>query len=91
MKRYVKSSINNDSYPNWSAYDKYQDVYDKYLPDRGQGDTFSEQLVTAVSNIVYAWENSGMVYDNHWDGQLYDPSSAEDYVSSWANCVYRYG
>lgn len=91
MKRYVKSSLNKDSYPDWSAYDKYQDVYDEYIPDHGQGDTFSEQLVTAVSNIVYVWEDSGMVYDNRWNGYLYDPVTSEDYVSSWANWIYRYG
>lgn len=94
MKRYIKSSkilssLNNDEYPSWSAYDKYQDIYDRYLPEYGQGDNRASQIVVAVSNIVYGWDNDKSVYDNHWKDGIYDSYTFDDSLCCHANWLYR--
>lgn len=36
----------------------------KYLPDRGEGDTLKTQISCAVCKLIYKWFNDGDVYDN---------------------------
>ena len=49
---------------DWGYYDKFDDVMEKYLPERGEGNTMATQVVTAVTKLVYKWYNDGDVYDN---------------------------
>lgn len=56
-----------------------------YLPSTGEGDTFANQVVTAVNKLVYKWYNDGDVFDNThgmegWGNDL----------SSFANWLYKY-
>ena len=69
---------------DWSYFDKFEWADDKYLPDRGEGDTMATQLVTAVTKLVYKWYNDGDVYDNtyHMSGWCND-------LSSYANWLYN--
>lgn len=45
-------------------YKKYGAFVDKYVPDRGDGDTLASQTVTAVYRLIYGLDNNGDVYDN---------------------------
>lgn len=49
---------------DWSYYDKYDKIDDKYLPDRGEGENLAQQAITATAKLVYKWYNDGDVYDN---------------------------
>jgi hypothetical protein len=68
---------------DWSYFDKFDGICDKYLPVRGEGDTVATQIVTAVCKLVYKWYNDGDVYDNTYslDGWAND-------LSSYANWLY---
>lgn len=48
----------------WSYFDKFDSLTDKYLPDCGEGETMASQIVTAVCKLVYKWYNDGDVFDN---------------------------
>lgn len=48
----------------WSYFDKFKEIDDKYLPDFGEGDNMATQIVTATAKLVYRWYNDGDVYDN---------------------------
>ena len=50
----------------WSYYDKFDPLFDKYLPERGEGETKATQIVTAVCKLVYKWYNDGDVFDNSY-------------------------
>lgn len=70
---------------NWGYYDKFEAIEKKYLPPRGEGENMAEQIVTAVSKLVYKWYNDGDVYDNThalhgWCNDL----------SSYANWLVKY-
>lgn len=69
----------------WSYYDKFEGIMDKYLPDRGEGETMATQIVTAVTKLVYKWYNDGDVYDNTYalEGWCND-------LSSYANWLHKY-
>ncbi len=75
-----------DESVNWSYYDKFKSIEDKYLPVEGQGDTFATQIVTAITKLVYKWYNDGDVYDNVMSGMN---GWAND-LSSYANWLYEY-
>lgn len=49
---------------DWSYFNKFDDILDRYLPGRGEGETIATQIVTAVSKLVYKWYNDGDVFDN---------------------------
>lgn len=70
---------------DWSYYDKFNTLIDKYLPSQGEGENMATQIVTAISHIIYKWYNDGDVYDNtHMlDGWCND-------LSSYANWLYKY-
>ena len=51
---------------DWGYYDKFETLFDKYLPDRGEGETKATQIVTAVCKLVYKWYNDGDVFDNSY-------------------------
>ena len=50
----------------WNYYDKFEKLFDKYLPVRGEGETKATQIVTAVCKLVYKWYNDGDVFDNSY-------------------------
>ena len=68
---------------DWSDYDVYEPLIKKYLPDRGEGESKGEQLVTAVNKLIYKWYNDGDVFDNTG----YMTGWAND-LSSYANWIY---
>lgn len=70
---------------DWSYFDKFEAVTDRYLPAMGEGDTLATQIVTAVSKLVYKWYNDGDVFDNRFglDGWCND-------LSSYANWLHEY-
>lgn len=51
---------------DWNYYDRFEGVFDKYVPVRGEGETKATQIVTAVSKLIYKWYNDGDVYDNSY-------------------------
>lgn len=70
---------------DWSYFDKFEAISDKYLPAIGEGDNMATQIVTAVSKLVYKWYNDGDVFDNRYalEGWCND-------LSSYANWLYKY-
>lgn len=75
----------NNGGVDWSYYDKFDAIEDKYLPRRGEGDTMAEQIVTAITKLVYKWYNDGDVFDNtyHMEGWCND-------LSTYANWLFKY-
>lgn len=69
----------------WSYFDKFEEITNKYLPARGEGDTMATQVVTAVCKLVYKWYNDGDVFDN--TGAL---SGWANDLSSYANWLRKY-
>ena len=63
---------------NWGYYNKFDGINDKYLPERGEGNTKATQIVTAVNKLVYKWYNDGDVFDN------------TKYLKGWANDLSDY-
>lgn len=51
---------------DWSYFDKFNWADERYLPDRGEGETMATQIVTAVTKLVYKWYNDGDVFDNQY-------------------------
>lgn len=68
----------------WSYFNRFEKITDKYMPSVGEGETKASQLVTAINKLVYKWYNDGDVYDNtNWlDGWAND-------LSSYANWIYK--
>ena len=71
---------------NWNYFDRFKDINQEYLPDRGEGETLASQIVTAVNKLIYKWYNDGDVFDNvnsNLEGWAND-------LSSYANWLYKY-
>lgn len=70
---------------DWSYFNKFEKLDDKYLPPSGEGDNMATQLATATSKLVYKWYNDGDVFDNTYgmDGWAND-------LSTYANWLYKY-
>ena len=70
---------------SWDYYDKFLGLEDKYLPEKGEGETKATQIVTALTKLIYKWYNDGDVFDNthHLEGWAND-------LSSYANWLYEY-
>ena len=62
---------------DWGYYDKFNEINDKYLADRGEGETLATQTVTAINKLIYKWYN---------DGDTYDTTTME----GWANDLTSY-
>ena len=69
---------------DWSEFERFSDISEKYMPIKGEGDTMASQIVTACNKLVYRWYNDGDVFDNR-----YYLSGYED-ISSYANWLYEY-
>ena len=69
---------------DWGYFDKFEDVIDKYMPSRGEGETKASQIATAVNKLIYKWYNDGDVFDNthHMVGWAND-------LSDYANWLYE--
>lgn len=71
----------------WSYYDgeKFDKLNEKYLPDKGEGETKATQIITAVNKLIYKYYNDEDVFDNthHLKGWGND-------LSSFANWLYFY-
>ena len=80
---YMGGASNNGV--DWDYYDKYEELSDKYLPRRGEGDTLATQICTAVNKLVYKWYNDGDVYDN-----THKMAGWWNDLSSYANWLARY-
>lgn len=78
---------------DWNYYDKFEEINDKYLPIKGEGETKATQIVTAVSKLVYKWYNDGDVFDNthHLNGWANDLSDYGNWLveNSNADCLYK--
>ena len=72
---------------DWSVYDDemFTRVEEEFLPKYGEGETKPEQIITAMTKLVYKWYNDGDVFDNTYalEGWAND-------LSSYANWLYRY-
>ena len=70
---------------DWDYFDKFEPIINKYMPDRGEGETMASQIVTAVNKLIYKWYNDGDVYDNTYilEGWVND-------LSDYANWLYKY-
>lgn len=70
---------------SWDYFDRFEEVNDKYLPARGEGETKATQIVTAICKLVYKWYNDGDVFDNthYLEGWCND-------LSSYANWLNEY-
>lgn len=66
----------------WSYYNtkETEEVEAKYLPRDGEGKTFAQQIMTAISKLIYKYYN---------DGDRYDFSNGND-MTSYANWLYKY-
>jgi len=69
---------------DWSYFDKFDGIVDKYLPTRGEGTTKATQIVTAVNKLIYKWYNDGDVFDNTYclDGWANDLSSYANWLDN---------
>ena len=76
---------------DWSYFDKFENVNDKYLPDSGEGETKATQIVTSVAKLVYKWYNDGDVFDNthYLDGWCNDWSSYANWLEKHAGKASR--
>lgn len=72
---------------DWEYFNKFESIDDKYLPDRGEGNTMATQIVTATSKLVYKWYNDGDVYDNTYNlhGWCNDLSSYANWLAKHVN------
>lgn len=71
---------------DWSYFNKFSDVDEKYLPPRGEGENKATQICTAVSKIVYKWYNDGDVFDNVHSGMDGWANDLSDYANwIWTN------
>lgn len=69
---------------SWDYYDRpeMQEIEDKYLPPQGEGDNFAQQIVTAITKLIYKYYNDGDRYDG-FNGYGND-------MTSYANWLYKY-
>ena len=83
VKTNTKKKMNESV--DWDYYDKFKSINDTYLPDRGQGETYATQIVTAINKLIYKWYNDGDVFDNNYslDGWAND-------LSDYANWLAQY-
>lgn len=63
---------------SWDDFDVFAELINRYMPDRGEGETIASQICTAVNKLVYKWFNDGDVFDN------------THYLSGWANDLSSY-
>jgi len=70
---------------DWGYFNKFDSITDEYLPSYGEGETMANQVVTAITKLVYKWYNDGDVYDN-----TYQLKGWANDLSSYANWLYKH-
>lgn len=70
---------------DWGYFKKFDGIKEKYLPDFDEGKTKANQIVTAVTRLIYKYYNNGDVYDN-----AFCTESAYNDLSSYANWLIKY-
>ena len=70
---------------DWGYFKKFDGIKEKYLPDFDEGETKANQIVTAVTRLIYKYYNNGDVYDN-----AFCTESAYNDLSSYANWLIKY-
>ena len=67
---------------SWNYFDRFDGVLERYMPRRGEGESYASQIATAVNKLVYKWYNDGDVYDNqyHLKGWCNDLSSYANWL-----------
>lgn len=75
--------IFNEPYIDWSYFNRFNRILEKYMQPCGEGDNKASQAVTAVNKLVYKWYNDGDVYDNSYymEGWWNDLSSYANWLS----------
>jgi hypothetical protein len=63
---------------SWDYYNKFEELTERYMPARGEGETKASQIVTAVNKLIYKWYNDGDVFDN------------TRYLNGWCNDLSSY-
>lgn len=73
---------------SWDYFNKFEDINQKYLPDRGEGETIATQIVTAINKLIYKWYNDGDVFDNtyYMEGWWNNLSSYANWLSQIPGC-----
>lgn len=66
---------------DWSYYNKFKNILDKYMSDSGEGETMASQIVTAINKLIYKWYNDGDVYDNVNSGMQGWANDLSDYAN----------
>ena len=62
----------------WSDFNKFGEVTNRYMPIYGEGETIATQTATAINKLVYKWFNDGDVFDN------------THFMEGWANDLSTY-
>lgn len=65
----------------WSYFDKFEPILDKYMLPRGEGETIASQIVTAVNKLIYKWYNDGDTYDNTHNLEGWTGNDLSDYAN----------
>ena len=83
----MEIKVGKTFFEKWIDFDEIQknDLVDKYLPDRGEGENMATQAITAFYKLCYKWFNDGDVFDNTYSM----PGWCND-ISSYANWLDRY-
>lgn len=66
---------------DWSYYNKFKNILDKYMSNSGEGETMASQIVTAINKLIYKWYNDGDVYDNVNSGMQGWANDLSDYAN----------
>ena len=73
---------------DWSYYDRFDGVNERFLPSYGEGENQATQVATAVNKLIYKWYNDGDVYDNraYLTGWCNDLSSYANWLAANTDC-----
>ena len=76
---------------DWGYFNKFDEINEKYLPVRGEGETKATQIVTAVNKLIYKWYNDGDVFDNtyHLEGWCNNLSSYANWLDYYTENAWR--
>lgn len=72
---------------DWNYYNTplIDEINEKYLPSKGDGDSMATQACAAVNNLVYQWYNNGCPYDNSYELSI----QSQDIVPHFANWLHN--
>ena len=75
----------------WDYFDRFEEIVDRYMSKRGEGETKASQIVTAVNKLIYKWYNDGDVFDNtgFLSGWWNDLSSYANWLDEYADNAWK--